>query len=312
MTSVARIDTHQHLIPPAYRKLLDDRGLTAGGWPTPNWDPQAAISMMDGQSIATGILSLSAPGVHLANDAEGRNLARQVNEYHAELVKSRPDRFGQFACIPLPDVDGSVAEAVYALDELHADGVVLMSNAGGKYLGDKDFELLWAELDARAAVVFIHPTEPPIQMLKGLPSPLLDYPFDTTRTALHMVTNGVMSRHTRIKVILSHGGGFLPYAAFRFLGASQFNPGTTPEGILADMKRFYFDTALSSTPVGLPSLLAFADPTHITFGSDFPYASTTVSRMFTAGLDAYPLDEKQRYAINRGNAEKLFPRLATP
>jgi len=78
------------------------------------------------------------------------------------------------------------------------------------------------------------------------------------------------------------------------------------------MKRFYFDTALSSTPVGLPSLLAFADPTHITFGSDFPYASTTVSRMFTAGLDAYPLDEKQRYAINRGNAEKLFPRLTTP
>jgi len=311
MTSVARIVTHQHLIPPAYRKLLDDRGLTAGGWPTPNWDPQAAISMMDGQSIATGILSLSAPGVHLANDAEGRNLARQVNEYHAELVKSRPDRFGQFACIPLPDVAGSVAEAVYALDELHADGVVLLSNAGGKYLGDKDFELLWAELDARAAVVFIHPTEPPIQMLKGLPSPLLDYPFDTTRTALQIVTNGVLSRHTRIKVILSHGGGFLPYAAFRFLGASQFNPGTTPEGILADMKRFYFDTALSSTPVALPSLLAFADPTHITFGSDFPYVPASF-REFTAALDAYPLDEKQRYAINRGNAEKLFPRLTTP
>jgi 6-methylsalicylate decarboxylase len=310
MAFPARIDTHQHLIPPAYRKLLDDRGLTAGGWPTPNWDPQAAISMMDGQAIATGILSLSAPGVHLANDTEGRNLARQVNEYHAELVKSRPDRYGQFACIPLPDVDGSVAEAVHALDELHADGVVLLSSAGGKYLGDKDFEPLWTELDARAAVVFIHPTEPPIQMLKGLPSPLLDYPFDTTRTALHMVTNGVMSRHTRIKVILSHGGGFLPYAAFRFMGASQFNPGTTPEGILADKKLFYFDTALSSTPVALPSLLAFADPTHITFGSDFPYVPASF-REFTAALDAYPLDEKQRYAINRGNAEKLFPRLAT-
>jgi 6-methylsalicylate decarboxylase len=127
-----------------------------------------------------------------------------------------------------------------------------------------------------------------------------------------MVTNGVMSRHTRIKVVLSRGGGFLPYAAFRFIGASQFNPGTTPEGILADMKRFYFDTALSSTPVALPSLLAFADPTHITFGSDFPYAPATASREFTAMLDAYGLDEKQRYAISRGNAEKLFPRLAPP
>ncbi|GAA0846266.1 MULTISPECIES: amidohydrolase family protein [Burkholderiaceae] len=308
MTSPARIDTHQHLIPPAYRKLLDERGLTAGGWPTPPWDPQAAIDMMDRESIAIGILSLSAPGVHLAGDEEGRTLARQVNEYHAELVKRRPDRFGQFACIPLPDVEGAVTEAVYALDELHADGVVLLSNAAGKYLGDPDFEPLWAELDARSAVVFIHPTEPPIQMLKGLPSPLLDYPFDTTRTAVHMVANGVMSRHTRIKVILSHGGGFLPYAAYRFTGAAQFNPGVTPEGIMTDMKRFYFDTALSSTPTALPSLLAFADPTHITFGSDFPFAPS--SHQFNAALDAWPLDEKLRYAINRGNAEKLFPRLA--
>ena len=309
MTSPARVDTHQHLIPRAYRNLLDDRGLTAGGWPTPDWDPQAAISMMDSESIATGILSLSAPGVHLADDTEGRTLARQVNEHHAELVKSRPDRFGQFACIPLPDVDGSIAEAVYALDDLHADGVVLLSNAGGKYLGDSDFEALWAELDERSAVVFIHPTEPPIQMLKGLPSPLSDYPFDTTRTALHMVANGVMSRHTRIKVVLSHGGGFIPYAAYRFMGASEFNPGTTPEGILAEMKRFYFDTALSSTPTALPSLLAFADPTHIIFGSDFPYAPAPVCHLFTAALDAYPLNEEQRHAINRGNAEKLFPRL---
>jgi 6-methylsalicylate decarboxylase len=308
MTSPSRIDTHQHLIPPAYRKLLDDRGLTAGGWPTPDWDPQAAISMMDSQTIATSILSLSAPGVHLADDAEGRTLARRVNEYHAGIVKNWPDRFGHFACLPLPDVDGAVAEAVYALDKLHADGVVLLSNASGKYLGDPDFEQLWAELDTRSAVVSIHPTEPPIQMLKGLPSPLLDYPFDTTRTAIHMVANGVMSRHTRIKVILSHGGGFLPYAAYRFVGAAQFNPNMTPEGIMVDMKRFYFDTALSSTTVALPSLLAFADPTHVTFGSDFPFAP---SSRFTATLDAYPLNEKQRHAINRGNAEKLFPRLTT-
>lgn len=264
---------------------------------------------MDSQAIATGILSLSAPGVHLASDVEGRALARQVNEYHADLVRSRPDRFGQFACVPLPDIDGSVAEATYALDELHADGVVLLSNAAGRYLGDPDFEPLWAELDARAAVVFIHPTEPPVPMLKGLPSPLVDYPFDTTRTAIHMVANGVTSRHTRIKVILSHAGGFLPYAAYRFVGAAQFNPGTTSEGIMADMKRFYFDTALSSTPAALPSLLAFADPTHITFGSDFPFAPD--SHQFTAELDIYPLDEDLRRAINRGNAEKLFPRLAS-
>jgi 6-methylsalicylate decarboxylase len=107
------------------------------------WPRRRRISTWSAGAWQSGVLSLSAPGVNLANDAEGHDLARQVNEYHAEIVKSRPDRFGQFACIPLTDVDGSVAEAVYALDELHADGVVLLSNAGGKYLGDKDFELLW-------------------------------------------------------------------------------------------------------------------------------------------------------------------------
>lgn len=304
-----RIDTHQHLIPPAYRTLLDDRGLTAGGWPTPDWDVAAAIDLMDQESIATGILSLSAPGVHFGDDAEARTLARQVNDYGAELVKDRPDRFGQFACLPLPDVDGAITEAVYALDELHADGVVLLSNAQGRYLGDPSYEPLWTELDTRSAVVFIHPTEPPITMLDGMPSPLLDYPFDTTRTAIHMVVNGVMNRHTRLKVILSHGGGFLPYAAYRFLGAAQFNPGITTETIMADMRRFYFDTALSSTPSAMPSLLAFADPTRITYGSDFPFVPS--SHLFNVALDNTPLDDNLRYAINRGNAETLFPRLAT-
>ncbi|MYU14494.1 amidohydrolase family protein [Streptomyces sp. SID8361] len=312
MAATARIDVHQHLIPPAYRRVLDERGLTAGGWPTPDWDPQAALDMMDRRSIATGVLSISAPGSHFGDDREARSLAREVNEYHAELVKDRPDRFGQFATIPLPDIEGAVAEATYALDELHADGVVLLSNAHGRYLGDKDFEPLWAELDARSAVVFIHPTEPPIPMLSGLPSPVLDYPFDTTRTAVHMTAGGVMSQFPHVKVILSHAGGFLPYAATRFTVAAQFNPGTTQEGILADLKRFYFDTAVSSTPYALPALLAFAEPGHILYGSDFPFASEQFGTQFDQGLDTYDRwTPGQLEAVNRGNAEVLFPRLAS-
>lgn len=309
MPHSARIDTHQHLIPPAYRKILDDQGLTAGGWPTPAWDPQAALAMMDKEDIATGVLSLSSPGSHLADDAEGRSVARMVNEYNADLVAKHPLRFGMFACLPLPDVEGALAELAYAFDTLKADGVVLLSNAQGRYLGDPHFEPLWAELDRRSAVVFIHPAEPPIKMLKGMPSPLLDFPFDTTRTAIHMVANGVMKRHPDLRVILSHGGGFLPYAAYRFLGAAQFNPGITADDIMAGMKLFYFDTALSSTPTSLPSLLAFADPQRITFGSDFPFAPD--SHVFGEMLDAYPIDAAMHYAISRGNAEKLFPRLKT-
>lgn len=302
-----RIDTHQHVIPPFYRTLLDQRGLTAGGWPTPDWSVDAAIAMMEAEGIATGILSVSAPGVHFGDDGEARELARAVNEYGATLVRDRPGRFGLFASLPLPDIEGAVAEARHALDELKADGVILLSNAAGTYLGAPEFEPLWAELDARAAVVFIHPTEPPIPMLHGLPSPLLDYPFDTTRTAVHMVANGVLRRHRRVKVILSHAGGFLPYAAYRFVGAAGFNPGVTAETMMEDMRSFWFDTALSSSPSALPSLLAFADPGRITYGSDFPFAPS--SHHFNQMLDEHPFTAGERRAIDRGNAEVLFPRL---
>ncbi|WP_430335953.1 amidohydrolase family protein [Rhodococcus sp. ACT016] len=308
-----RIDVHQHLIPPSYRKLLDERGLTAGGWPTPEWSPELALGMMDRRSISTGVLSISAPGVHFGDDREARRLARELNDFHAELVKDRPSRFGQFAVLPLPDIDGAVAEATYAINELHADGVVILSNIHGLYLGDKKFEPLWAALDDQSAVVFIHPTEPPVEMLRGLPSPVLDYPFDTTRTAVHMTVNGVMSRYRRLKVILSHAGGFLPYAAYRFsLAATPFNPGTTPEGILADMKRFYFDTALSSTPSALPSLMKFAAPGHVLYGSDFPFATESVGTVFDDWLDTYDgWQHSDLESVNRRNAYALFPRLAT-
>lgn len=262
---------------------------------------------MDSTHIGTGILSVSAPGVFLGGGTDARSTARAVNTYTAELVKDRPDRFGHFASLPLPDVDGALAEIEYAFDELGADGIVLMSNAQGKYLGDKEFEPMWQELDSREAVVFVHPTSPPMQVLAGLPSPVLDFPFDTTRTAVHIVVNGVFRRHPRLRVILSHAGGFLTFAAYRFVAAARFNSGIEPDEIFEDLSRFYFDTALSSTPSSMPSLMAFADPNRITFGSDFPFAPRDGE--FDAMLNAYPMDDAQRYAIDRGNAEALFPRL---
>ncbi|WP_269858384.1 amidohydrolase family protein [Streptomyces sp. RPT161] len=312
MASAARVDVHEHVLPPAYRRLLVERGLDAGGWALPEWDKDSAIAMMDTQGIATGVVSVSAPGVHLGDDREARTLARSVNEYVAELVKDRPDRFGQFASIPLPDVDGSVAEAVHALDELRADGVVLMSNAGGRYLGDPAFEPLWAELNARAAVVFVHPTEVPAPTLPGVPAPVIDFPFDTTRTAVQLTLNGVMSRYPDVKVILSHAGGFLPYVAHRVAVASTIvNPELTVDGILADLRRFYFDTALSGSPTALPSLLAFAAPGHVLYGSDWPFAPVAAGAYFNGHLDGYQdWQPGQLRAVQRGNAEALFPRLA--
>jgi predicted TIM-barrel fold metal-dependent hydrolase len=309
----ARIDVHQHMVPTAWARTLESRGLDSGGWAIPAWNPAQAVAMMDEQGIATGILSVTAPGVHLGDNAEARALARAVNEYGAEVVKDRPDRFGLFASIPLPDTDAAVAEAVYALDDLDADGVVLLSNARGRYLGDPDFEPLWAELDRREAVVFIHPAQPPMPLLADTPAPLADYVFDTTRTALNMVLNGVLDRHTHVSVILSHGGGFLPYAAYRFAGLTStvVEPELKAEDILRDLKRFYFDTALSASPSALPALLAFAEPGHILYGSDWPFAPQEAGRYYNGFLETYPhYASGQAEAINRRNAQALFPRLA--
>ncbi len=103
MTTPHRVDVHQHLLPPAYRELMDRHEMTAGGWPTPSWDARSALAMMDRRSIATGVLSISAPGTHFGDDSEARATARDVNEFGAEPAKDRPDRSGFFAGVPLPD-----------------------------------------------------------------------------------------------------------------------------------------------------------------------------------------------------------------
>ncbi|MEU5727563.1 amidohydrolase family protein [Streptomyces antimycoticus] len=311
MTFPARIDVHQHIVPPLWAETLAAHGLDSGGWAIPAWSPTSALAMMDQQGIAAGVLSVTSPGIHLGSDAQAPDLARAVNEYGADVVRDHPGRFGHFASVPLPDVDAALAETAHALDTLGADGVVLMSNAHGRYLGDPDFEPLWAELDRRGATVFVHPAQPPMPLLPGTPAPLADYVFDTTRTALNLVLNGVMSRYPNLRVILSHGGGFLPYAAYRFSGlASTVDRERNAEDLLRDLKRFYFDTALSASPSALPALLAFAEPGHVLYGSDWPFAPQDAGTYYNHYLETYPdYAPGQAEAIDRGNAEALFPRL---
>src|SRR3984893_9250388 len=191
MSAPHRIDVHQHVIPPFYAKAPPTHGGDPSGTSIPQWSPESAIDFMDSQAIATGILSLTAPSVVRWDERERRAIARRVNEYTADLVATRPDRFGNFATLPVPDVDGAFRELEHALDTLRADGVILLANYAGKYLGDTAFEPLWAELDRRQAVVFVHPGQPPFPMVAGVAGPLVDYPFDTTRTAVQLVLNGI-------------------------------------------------------------------------------------------------------------------------
>ncbi|MDV3128630.1 amidohydrolase [Mycobacterium sp. 21AC1] len=312
-STLGRIDVHQHIVPPAWRSAMETMTAAGTAWPQPpRWSPPAAVAFMDDHEIDTGILSVTAPGVVLpgftARDAQA--LAVAVNDQTAEVVKDRPDRFGFFASLPLPDVDGAIAEAARAFDELSADGVVLQSNVRGRYLGDSSFEPLWAELNERSAVVHVHPNQPPLPALAGTPFPLADFVFDTTRSALDLVLRGVPRRYPRMRMILSHGGGFLPYAAHRFaaLAPEQVDANLTTTDLLTDLQWFYLDTALAASPTSWPALRAFAAPGHVLYGSDWPLAPPHVSTYFDTHLEAVSSPDEFS-DVCRGAAQRLFPRL---
>ncbi|MFD5093696.1 amidohydrolase family protein [Amycolatopsis thailandensis] len=310
-----RIDVHQHLVPPPYRDALRAAGITeVGGRALPDWSPETAQALMDEAGIATGVLSVSAPGTTFLDDpAAAVRLAREVNEYGAELVERNPDRFGHFATVPLPDVEAATAEATHALDTLHADGVVLLANSRGTYLGEEGQDQLFAALDERQAVVFVHPAELPGPAVPGVAPFAADFLLDTTRAAYLLVRNGIVRRYPNIRFVLSHAGGFVPYAAHR-LAMGMANDGHSFPDALTDLRSFYFDTALSASPSALPALLAFARPERILFGSDWPFATDMVVHYFAKGLEQHlehtPFGATIEAAIDHGNAAALFPRLA--
>jgi predicted TIM-barrel fold metal-dependent hydrolase len=306
---MGRIDTHHHVVPPEYAVWLEAKGMLAGGLPIPAWDQQAALSLMDRHDIDAAVLSVSAPGVHVGNNAEARGMARLVNEYTATVVANHTNRFGFFASLPLPDVDGALNELTYAFDVLGADGVVLLANVCGVYLGDDSFTPVFDELHRRKAVVFVHPSVPPgVDPVTGIPPYAADFLLDTTRAAVNLARTGTLERCPDITPILSHAGGFVPYAAYR-LSAPASATGDARHG-RSLLRRYWFDIALSGSPSALPSLLAFADPGRIVYGSDWPYAPDTTVAGFTRMYERFELDDDVRSGIDRDNAEQLFPRLA--
>lgn len=222
-------------------------------------------------------------------------------------------RFGHFATLPIPDTTASVTEAERALDELGADGVTLLANSRGTYLGGSGQDRLWQTLDDRGAVVFVHPADLPARVVDGIPPFAADFLLDTTRAAYLLVRNGIVRRFPSIRFLLSHAGGFVPYASHRMAVTIAGESGRSPLDVLDDFRAFYFDTALSSSPAALPTLLAFARPGHVLFGSDWPFAPTPAGQYFANGLDtggvptpARPLPLRLRQSARRTAARLAF------
>ncbi|WP_242911156.1 amidohydrolase family protein [Actinomadura terrae] len=309
-----RIDTHHHALPPAMRRWAIDHGLLPpeGGPRWGNWDLAKTLDTMDAVGIQTGVASAPAPPTAFRDRELAASGARVFNESLAELVRDHPTRFGFFAYLPLLHVDLAVKEAAYALDELGADGVLLMANADGRYLGDPVFEPLFAELDRRSAVVFTHPVGlADARPVPGIEEWIADFMLDTTRTALSLIGAGTLDRHKRLSVILSHAGGFLPYIGGRVEHAGRVGEGPNPEAFRRAVRRFYYDTAMPASPYSTPTLLAATGHKQLLYGTDWPQVLAPEVARAAKLLDDDPtLNAKAHAAVNRGNALRLLPTLA--
>jgi predicted TIM-barrel fold metal-dependent hydrolase len=305
-----RIDVHHHLAPP--RWITDVvLGRNTGQRPLADWTPQRSIEDMDKGGVATAIVSISEPSVWFGDNEAARALARDCNEYAARLVADHPGRFGQFAILPLPDTEGSLREIAYALDTLHADGICLMTSYQDKYLGDPAFAPVMDELNRRKAVVFTHPVRPDCcrNLLPDVAAPVLELAADTTRTIASVLFSGTATRCPDIKFIWSHGGGTLPFLTMRLVNwarARQDLKPRLPDGPVAALKKFYYDTAQAAHPYALSSLLRLVSTSQVVFGTDFPFVSAAATAQ---GLKDFGFGSSDLAAIDRGNAAALLPRL---
>ena len=304
-----RIDVHHHHIPPGYLAAIPRA--RAGGVP-PAWTPAKSLEDMDKSGIATSITSIIPEGVWFGDVALARRLAREANDYAARLVRDYPGRYGIFATLPLPDTEGSLREIEYALDVLKADGFALMTSFGDKYPGDPAFWPVLEELNRRQAVVYTHPLAPnccrnPIQQL--LSSSAIEYPADTTRAIASMLFTGAAARFPDIRWIFSHGGGVLPFVYSRFTrqeAAMKDRQKLLPNGVLHEVKKFYYETAQANHAGALAALLKIAPVSQVLFDTDFPFRPGSE---VVEGLTQYGFSAAELRAIDRDNALRLMPRL---
>ncbi len=226
----------------------------------PHWDIDEAIGMMDGLNIRTAMLSIFSPGIHFGDNAAARTLARDVNEQGAKAVSDHRGRFGLFASLPLPDSDGSSAEAAYALDMLQADGIILETNYQGIYLGDPRLDPLFSELNRRRAVIFIHPTSPSCPCCQtlsmGYPRSMIEFMFETTRAVPNLVLNGTLDRFPDVRVIVPHAGAMMSVVADRIADQSPGLDLPHPvhrDHFFATLRRLYYGRLTPAAPDASPA-----------------------------------------------------------
>jgi predicted TIM-barrel fold metal-dependent hydrolase len=306
-TAARRIDTHHHFFSPTLVKALDAQGQAAPI--VKNWTLAKTLDDMDKAGVSTSILSVTTPQVSLATPAQARSLARESNEYAAQLGSTHPGRFGSFAMLPMQDTDGALREIEYALDVLKADGIALLTSYGDKWLGHRDYAPVMDELNRRKAVLYTHPTSANCcnDLLPNVPPSVVEFGTDTTRTIVDIVFSGTAARCPDTKFIFSHAGGTLPFLTERLIKMPVIDKSLlprVPRGVLFELQRFYYDTAWAANPMALASLTKLVGTPQILFGSDYPYRAGEDN---VKGLIDYGFAASDLRAIGRENALRLLP-----
>ena len=305
---MTRIDVHAHVIGDAYRRALTP--LSGGGPPLPRAHLEDLLSMMDRHAIDGAVISTGPPGAAVGDRGLAVELAHVANEEIADAVRAQPDRLAGLAVLPLADVADALDELGRALDVLELDGVMLLSNVGGTYLGDPKWDPLFDELHRRGAYVFVHPAAGPYPPPLDWPVWLYEFPFDTTRAIVHMIYSGVLERCPSIRMQVSHLGGAAPFLAHRLASLAEREPRLAqraPAGAFVYLRRLWYDTGLSNNHVALASTLAAVPGNRVVFGTDWPYAALPASGDPAPDLG---LDADARADVDAVNAAVLVPRLA--
>lgn len=302
-----RIDTHAHVLPAPYINGLPPQ-IRAIHQPIPVEDLD---TFMRRYEIDAAVVSTGPPGVFFGDIGQARELARLVNEELAAIVRAAPRRFAALASLPLPDLDAALAEIGHALDTLGLDGVMLVSQIGGTYLGDASLDPLMAELDRRGAYVFMHPTFPPGgQPLPQHPIWLYEFTFETTRVIANLIYGGVFERYPNIRWQFAHLGGTAPFIAHRLASLAERDPdqaASAPAGALAYLARQYYDTGLSNNRLAIQATLGVTAFDHVVFGSDWPYLALPDGHDITPELSY--LGAERRTLLEGEHARALVPRL---
>ena len=316
MSASRTIDVHAHYVPASYRAALlhNGHGQPDGFPQIPDWSAEEHVAAMDRLGIATSLLSISSPGVHLADEPAARDLAREVNEAGRRAVVDHPGRFGLFGSLPLPDVDAAIAEIAHCCARLDVAGFTLLTNIGGTYLGDPAFQPIFRELDRRGARLFIHPTSPACweHTSLGRPRPMLEFFFDTTRAVVDLVLNGTVARHPGVEFIIPHAGATLPMVADRVSVFSRLLGVDPAVDVLRDLGRLHFDLAGFPVPRQLDALLTLTTIEHLHYGSDYPFTPEFAAAMASERLAEWGDPPGSVLKALRANTDRLFPALTDP